>query len=84
MYIKVFADGAAVIFSEEQDQPCSAPQGHDFDPNNGAMFGDSGTCCRHCGHFAGRHEEMRDVSEAQTYAQAMLGATGPVEVCHGA
>lgn len=80
MYIKTFFDGAAVIISEEQDRTCSHPDGHDFSPENGAMFGHNGNCCVHCHHFVGRHEEMRDVAEAQAYAQAMLGATGPVEV----
>ena len=80
MYIKVFTDGAAVIISEERDRPCSNPQGHDFNPESGAPFGHNGNCCAHCGHFVGRHEEMRDAAEAQAYAQAMLGATGPVEV----
>ena len=79
MYIKVF-DGAAVIISEERDRACSHPQGHEFNPDNGAPSGHNGNCCAHCGHFAGRHEEMRDAEEAQAYAQAMLGATGPVEV----
>lgn len=79
MYIKVF-DGVAAIFCEEQDRPCSNPQGHDFNPNNGAMFGDNGNCCAHCNHFVGRHEEMRDTEEAQAYARVMLGATVPVEV----
>ena len=81
MYIKTF-DGAAVIFTEEQDRTCSHPDGHDFSPENGAPFGHNGNCCAHCGHFVGRHEEMRDAAEAQAYAQAMLSATGPVEVRH--
>lgn len=80
MYIKLFTDGAAVIFSEEQDRTCSNPQGHDFNPESGAPFGHNGNYCAHCNHFVGRHEEMRDAEEAQAYAQAMLGATGPVEV----
>lgn len=79
MYIKIF-DGAAVIISEEQDRPCSHLDGHEFSPENGAMFGHNGNCCVHCHHFVGRHEEMRDAAEAQAYAQAMLGAVGPVEV----
>lgn len=80
MYIKTFFDGAAVIISEERDRTCSNPQGHDFNPESGAPFGHNGNCCAHCGHFVGRHEEMRDAEEAQAYAQAMLGAVGPVEV----
>lgn len=84
MYIKVFTDGAAVIISEERDRTCSNPQGHDFNPESGAPLGDNGNCCAHCGHFVGRHEEMRDAEEAQAYAQVMLGATGPVEVRPGA
>ena len=86
MYIKVF-DGVAAIFCEEQDRTCSNPQGHDFNPNNGAMFGDNGNCCAHCGHFTGRVEYFsaaNGAAEAQAYAQVMLGATGPVEVRHGA
>lgn len=79
MYIKVF-DGAAVIISEERDRTCSNPQGHDFNPESGAPFGHNGNCCVHCGHFVGRHEEMRDTEEAQAYARVMLGANGPVEV----
>lgn len=82
MYIKVF-DGAAVIFCEEQDRPCSNPQGHDFNPDNGAMFGDNGNFCAHCGHFTGWIEYFsaaNGAAEAQAYAQVMLGATGPVEV----
>lgn len=82
MYIEIF-DGVAAIFCEEHDRPCSNPQGHDFNPNNGAMFGENGNCCSHCGHFAGGIEYFsaaNGAAEAQAYAQAMLGATGPVEV----
>lgn len=79
MYIKVF-DGAAVIYTEEQDQPCTHPDGHELNPDRGAMNGEYGSCCLHCSHYVGRHEYFNGSKEAQAYAQVMLGATGPVEV----
>lgn len=79
MYIKIF-DGAAVIISEEQDRTCTHPDGHELNPDRGALNGEYGSYCIHCAHYVGRHEYFNGAEEAQAYAQAMLGATGPVEV----
>lgn len=52
-YTKYFNDNTTATIHEESDRACSNPQGHDFSPENGAMFGANGSCCAHCGHFVG-------------------------------
>lgn len=86
MYIKTF-DGVAAIFCEEQDRPCTHPDGHELNPDRGALNGEYGSYCIHCSHYVGRVEYFsaaNGAAEAQAYAQVMLGATGPVEVRPGA
>lgn len=53
MTTKTFVDGTTATVHEENDRRCTDPQGHDFNPDNGAPFGANGNCCRHCGHFVG-------------------------------
>lgn len=53
MFTKHYNDGSTATVHEENDRVCTNPNGHDFNPENGAMFGANGNCCVHCGHFVG-------------------------------
>ena len=57
--IKVLDNGTRK-YEVTPDPVCPrSDRGHDFNPYNGAPFGDNGACCVHCGAFDGvEYEEL--------------------------